>query len=220
MLDMALMAWSLVGAPIVIGIAARALRAPGSVVGTAFAAGGVVIVAVMITGALPAVRDVPRLLLSGTAAGTVETIGATSNIGWAEIEPAYVWVARMGTASRSVHEDGREETRSVSASPIVPAIPWAGPTSLFSCADSNWQRLAGAGSGTVGGRIELATGLELEAIQRTGVAMGARPLCVTSTLGGVKATLAIGLIAMALWLAVFVLGGSWALMRIAGDHAG
>ncbi len=213
--DIAVIALGFGGPPIVLGLAALLLRAPGNALWTAAGALGVIVFAVLIAGGLPAVRDAPRLMLLGRTQGSVETVGATPGVAWAEISPAYVWLDRMGIASTTVTRDGREETTSSAAVPIVPAIPWAGPTSLFACGDENWLRLMGSGSGTLGGRLETAVGLDLEAIQRTGVAVGQEPRCVTTTLGGANTTIGLGLLWMTLWLAVFGLGGARALMMIA-----
>lgn len=215
-LDIALIVGAFVGPPIGVGLSALALRAPGSVLGASAAAVGVVVMAVMIAQLVPPVRDAPRQIFLGRTQGTVETVSARPGAAWAEIVPAYVWLDHMGGASDTVMRDGRQVTRSSSAAPIVPAVPWSGATSLFVCGDENWLRLSGVGSGRIEGRVENAGGLELDAIGRTGVTVGPQPRCVSPSMWGAQSAMALGLVAMALWLVLFSLGGAWALMRIAG----
>lgn len=215
-LDIAIMVGFFVGPPIAIFAAALLFRAPGSALWSGAGALGALIFAVLAAQLVPMVRDAPRQIFLGRAQGSVEAVSAQPGVAWAQIAPAYVWLDRMGGASDTVMRNGRQETRSSSAAPIVPAIPWSGATSLFVCGDPNWLRLTAGGSGAIEGRVENADVLTLAAIERTGVTVGPQPRCVSPAPWGTQAALALGLLAMALWLAVFSLGGGFALMRIAG----
>jgi len=215
--DIALIVGLFVGPPLGVGVAALVFRAPGSVLWSGAGALAVLVFAVMFAQLVPMVRDAPRQMFLGRAAGTVEAVSAQPGVAWAQIAPAYVWLDRMGGASDTVMRNGRQETRSEFAAPIVPAIPSSGATSLFVCGDPNWMRLtASGGSGAIDGRVENAVGLELQAIARTGVTVGPQPRCVSPAMWNAQTALALGLVAMMLWLVVFSFGGAFALMRIAG----
>jgi hypothetical protein len=218
----ALIVWIMAGLPIFLGVAAWLLRAPGS----AFAVGWVAfavdmfMVLVLATELLPAVHDGPRMLAGGVVRGTVEEVSAQPRAAWAEISPATVWTAHVGTGTTSsMDKDGHVRSKSTSAAPIVPETPWTGETALFVCDDADDLGDADRGTGTIAGRVTPAGGTAADAIRSLatghGFRVGPAPRCVTPTLGDAGTTLALGLVAAGLYTLTVALAGAWALTRTA-----
>ncbi len=210
--------WFIAGLPLSLWSAAFALRAPGSRGGATFGGFSAALIGLMGTNVAPMLWDAPRVLVRGYARGSLEEVAA-SPAAWAEIS-AWVDAGRVATDTDSTMRDGHMVSHSTSAAPLVPALGWNGPTSLFLCGDADDIAAMGAGSGVIAGRVEHATGTARGAIEATRVPLGPSPRCVTPTLGGLELTLAMGSVATALYLLILSLLSGWLTASIAGSKTG
>jgi hypothetical protein len=212
------------GPPLLVMTAALLLRAPGNVLAT----GGVTLATVVCTslliGAITPLREAPLVLLGTTIKGSIEAVTADRRVTWAEIQPAHVWTAKIGTGvSSQTDEDGRIHTSSDSAAPIVPAIPWSGEISLFACDDAEDLRTDWPDDGTIAGRVIPVADLAADAVrdlaQREGLRVGPHPRCIRPTLGDAGTTYALSLAIVACFLLVAPLGGAWLLLHTASARS-
>jgi len=207
-------AWLFAGLPLSLALLARLSGAPRrlSVAGVGLLAAFFLFMILM---ALPSLLAAPRLVLGGAARGTVADISA-SHAAWAEVSPARVWTEHVGTGVYSTMKDGRRRTTSISAAPIVPAIPHDGPIDLFLCDDRD--DLVDPGTGTLAGILAPATDLAGDAVRQLadqGLRVGPDPRCLEPTLFGWLPTLALRLLYTALFAAVVTFAAAWGLTRTA-----
>lgn len=212
--DAIVTAWLFAGLPLCLAViagkcgASRRLAVAGTTLLAAF-------FLFMLLMALPSLLAAPRLVLGGAARGSIADISA-SHAAWAEVSPARVWTAHVGTGVYSTMKDGRRRTTSISAAPIVPEIPHDGQIELFLCDDRD--DLVDPDTGTLAGTLAPATDLAGDAVRQLadqGVRVGPDPRCLQPTRLGWLPTLALRLLYTALFTAAVTLAAAWGLTRTA-----